>query len=285
MLNFVIFSRCAAIYCSRFTENPFMKKWPAFLAFAFAAAQPVTLVAADITWPQGQRAAVSLSYDDSLNSQLDYAVPTLNQHGIKGSFYMQLTSPVVSERMDEWRAVAKAGHELGNHSIFHACSASKPGRSWVPAHNDLNKRTVAQMQQEIATANTFLQALDGRELRTLTPPCLDAEAADGNYVEAVRDQFVAIKGAENNLPAGAVTLLMPNGHTGKQLIEFVKDAAKRGGMANIIFHGIDGDHLSVSSKAHAELIEFLAKNKNVYWTDTYLNIMQHVNEMGASAKK
>lgn len=258
-----------------------MNKWPFYLALTFALVQPKLLLAAGMTWPQGQRAAISLSYDDALNSQLDNAVPTLNQHGIKGSFYLTLSSQVVAQRLQQWRAVAEAGHELGNHSLFHACSAGKPGREWVPAHNDLDKRTVLQMQQELATASAFLKAIDGRDKRTLTPPCLDANAADGNYIDAVREQFVAIKGAEQNMPAGTVTLLMPNGHTGKQLIDFVKGVAKRGGMANIIFHGIDGDHLSVSREAHAQLVKYLADNRDAYWTDTYLNIMEHVNTAGA----
>ena len=39
-----------------------------------------------IVWPNGARAAVSLSYDDTLNSQLDNAAPVLDKHGIKASF-------------------------------------------------------------------------------------------------------------------------------------------------------------------------------------------------------
>lgn len=255
-------------------------KYYAF-CLALLTTTPLAAQAADaIQWPAGQRAAVSLSYDDALDSQLDHAVPVLNKHGVRASFYITLSSPALSERLDDWRAVAQAGHELGNHTLFHACSAKGPGREWVPAHNDLNQRSIMQMQQEVATANTFLKAIDGRDERTLTPPCLDAQAADGDYIEAVRDQFVAIKGAEQNLPMGFTTLLMPDGDSSKQLIAFVKAAAERGGMANIIFHGIDADHLAVSRKAHAEFIKYLADNRDVYWTDSYLNIMKHVNGMG-----
>lgn len=234
-------------------------------------------MADDFRWPEGQRAAVSLSYDDALNSQLDHAVPALDKHGIKGSFYLLLASPVVNDRLNEWRKVAEAGHELGNHTLFHPCSASAPHRSWVRPHNDMDKRTVEQMQQEVLTANAFLKAIDGRTERTLTPPCIETKTSDGDYLPLVRDQFVAIKGSEQNLPAGFTSYLLPDGQSGKDLIAFVKDAAKRGGMANIIFHGVGGDHLAVSSKAHEELLAFLAKNRDVYWTDTYLNIMKHVN--------
>lgn len=232
---------------------------------------------APIAWPGKAKVAVSLSYDDALNSQLDNAVPALTKYGIKASFYPILSSPVVAERMAEWRKLAAEGHELGNHTLFHSCAKSKPGRDWVPAYNDLDKKTVDQMRDELLTANAFLQALDGKTQRTLTPPCLDLEVADGNYVAALRDLFVGIKGAES-IPGKYNAVLLPDGHSGKELIQFVKQAAKKGGLVQIIFHGIGGEHLSVSTEAHEELLTFLAENRDIYWTDTYIKIAAHLNK-------
>lgn len=230
-----------------------------------------------IKWPGKAKAAVSLSYDDALHSQLNNAAPALAKYGIKASFYPTLSSPVVAERMDEWRKLAADGHELGNHTLFHSCAKSKPGRDWVPAYNDLDKKAVAQMRDELVTANAFLKALDGKTERTFTPPCLDWEAADGNYVEAAGDLFVGIKGGEK-IPAEYSIMMLPDGVSGKQLIDFVKQAAEKGGLAQIIFHGIDGDHLSVSKEAHEELLKFLADNRDTYWTDTYINIATHLRD-------
>ncbi len=235
-------------------------------------------------WPNGARGAVSLSYDDTLNSQLDNAVPVLDKHGIKASFYLILSSPVLFDRLDEWRALAKSGHELGNHTIYHPCSASRPGNDWVRPHNDMDKRTVEQMLDEVRTANTFLKAIDGRTERTMTLPCGDVVTSDGSYVPAVKNMFVAIKGAEENLPAGFSIYDVPSGLSGKELIAIVQRAAKNGGMANIIFHGIGGDHLSVSAEAHQELVAYLSANRQTYWTDTYLNIMKYVRDRMPRAK-
>src|SRR5512138_1743299 len=69
----------------------------------------------DFPWPDGQRAAVSLAYDDSLPSQLDNAIPALDRHGLKGSFYLTLAADPVRDRLEDWRAAARNGHELGNH--------------------------------------------------------------------------------------------------------------------------------------------------------------------------
>jgi len=52
-------------------------------------------------------------------------------------------------------------------------------------------------------------------------------------------------------------------------------------MVNFTFHGIGGDYLSVSAQAHAELLRFLADNRQLVWTDTFINIMQHVRQQQA----
>ena len=52
-------------------------------------------------WPEGRRAAVSLSYDDAVPSQLDNAIPALDRHGLKGSFYLTLAADSVRMRMDD----------------------------------------------------------------------------------------------------------------------------------------------------------------------------------------
>ncbi|UUZ48122.1 polysaccharide deacetylase family protein [Massilia sp. B-10] len=119
----------------------------------------------------GARAAVSLAYDDALDSQLDNALPALDKVGLRATFYLQLSNPSVGKRLNEWRAAAGRGHELGNHTLFHQCSSAVAGRSWVQPHRDLVSTSVAQMRDQILLANTMLQAIDGRRERTLALPC------------------------------------------------------------------------------------------------------------------
>ncbi|MBC7918054.1 MAG: polysaccharide deacetylase family protein, partial [Rhodoferax sp.] len=128
-------------------------------------------------WPNGAKAAVSLAYDDALNSQLDNAIPALNTAGLKGTFYLVLSSDVVRTRMPEWRAAAARGHELGNHTLFHQCSRSAPDRSWVTSENDLDKTSAGQMVVQIRVGNSMLNAIDGKDKRTFAAPCGEAVAA------------------------------------------------------------------------------------------------------------
>jgi hypothetical protein len=233
------------------------------------------VVAAEKTWPQGNKVAISVSYDDALNSQLDNALPALNQRGLKASFYVVPLSKAFKNRLDEWRQLAKQGHELGNHTLFHACQKSKPGRDWVPPSNDLDNRPVLAMVDEVTVANTLLTAIDGETVHTLTPPCYDQMAKDGNYVEAVRDQFIGIKGNED--PTFAV-LLAPSDITADQIIDFIEKQPKNIKLVNVLFHGIGGDHLVTSTHEHAKFLDYLVANKDKYWVDTYRNIMLALNK-------
>ena len=231
----------------------------------------------NFNWPNETKAAVSLSYDDALNSQLDNAIPTLDKYDFKGSFYLILSSPVVKHRLSEWREIAANGHELGNHTINHACSGSLPGREWVPEHNDLDSKKFEEIINEVETANSFLKAIDGENIRTFTVPCTDQLVENKNYVLALHNKFVGIKSHVGDIPNSINKLDIkntpvwaPSNQTGQELISFVKKAAEKGTMANFTFHGIGGDHLSVSKTAHQELLAYLAKNRDIYWVDTFL---------------
>ncbi|MDR7192385.1 polysaccharide deacetylase family protein [Luteimonas terrae] len=243
---------------------------------------------AAFAWPDGRKAAVSLAYDDALDSQLDIAIPALDRHGFKGSFYLTLSADTVRTRMSDWRAAARNGHELGNHSLFHQCAASKPGREWVTPQRDLDAMTAPQMQDQVRLASTMLQAIDGATTRTFTVPCGDTAAGDGDYVVALADDFVAIKvmgGAVvpdmQTLDVHAVPVEAPVGVDGDALIALVEDAARRGTMVNLTFHGIGAEHLAVSREAHAQLLEHLAASPEIYWTATFRDIMTWVRARAA----
>ena len=225
------------------------------------------------TWPGGIKVAVSLSYDDALNSQLDNVIPELDKHNLKASFYVLPNSPVMNRRMEEWRAAAKNGHELGNHSVYHPCRASLPDRAWVPEHHDLDDYSVAQMVEELTVANTFLNAIDGKTERTYTVPCGDLLVGGEEYLSKVEHLFIAVKA--HGVEEGFSLVWGPADVTGKELINYIKNAPAEISLVNIVFHGVGGDYLSVSSEAHSELLSFLAANRNSYYVDSYINLMKY----------
>jgi peptidoglycan/xylan/chitin deacetylase (PgdA/CDA1 family) len=234
-------------------------------------------------WPGGAKAAVSLAYDDALASQLDTAIPALDKAGLRASFYLTLSGETVRTRMADWRAAAATGHELGNHSLFHQCSRQGPDRSWVSADNDLDHTSATQLQAQIRVGNTLLQAIDGRSERTFTAPCGESLASGQDYLALIKGDFVAIKAGAGGVVANMrgldpnrVGFLAPAGASGAELIALVQQAAQAGTMINLTFHGIGAEHLSVSAQAHAELLAHLAAHREIYWTDSFINIMKYV---------
>lgn len=124
--------------------------------------------------------AINLSYDDTLASRLNNALPALNRRNINASFYVSPLSNAFENRIEEWKLLAKQGHELGNHTLFHACRGDMQGREWVDPFNALEGKTISDMMNEVRVTNTLLKSLDGQSIRTFTPPSFDKMAMDGN---------------------------------------------------------------------------------------------------------
>ena len=150
-----------------------------FLALALGLVCGVS-AQAGTKWPDGAKAAVVLTYDDALTSQLDHAVPVLDAAGFKGTFFLTGLKP---EAVARWRAVAAEGHELGNHTVLHACPAS--GSSGDISHTS-NAYTTERMLKEIEQQNVFLTSLDGKPTHGFASPCGATLAGGHDYVEALR---------------------------------------------------------------------------------------------------
>lgn len=265
-------------------------RWAGLLAGAAMACSAVLVPAQappSFSWPGGAVLAVSLGYDDALPTQLDHALPVLNALGLKASFYLTLSHDTVQRRLPEWRAAAEQGHELGNHTIFHACSRSAAAdRGWVAPHRDLDRTSVAAQRDEILAANTFLHAIDGRSERSFTAPCGDLRAAGEPYLPAVRAAFVAsrtrVGGVTPDVTAADphdIGSHAPVGAQGDALVALAEQAARDSGgraLLSITFHGIGGDHLAVSRAAHERLLRHLAAHPERYWVDSFVSIMRHV---------
>lgn len=242
-----------------------------------------------IKWPHGAKAALALTYDDALDSQLDIALPQLDAHGLKGTFFLTVGNAPFYDRVDEWRAAAKSGHELANHTIFHPCRALLPGRDWVKPENDLDTYTVARMAQEVKAANGVLKTVDGETVRTFAYPCGDALAGGKSYIDAIRPYFIAARSVmdsnglldDGRVDAFSVTTYGPEGASGADLIAYAEKVRDEGGVSTFIFHGVGGDYLTVSAEAHEELLDWLADHRDEIWVDSFRNIMAYVNEQQA----
>ena len=105
-------------------------------------------------WPEGRRAALSLTWDDARPSQVEFGVPILNRYGIRGTFYILPRN--LGSRVGVWKAAAKRGHEIGNHSLLHPCTGNFVG--WQTPETMLENYTLERMEKELLEANRVLEA-------------------------------------------------------------------------------------------------------------------------------
>ena len=75
------------------------------LAIAALIAQQA-VAAQSMAWPNGARAAIVLTYDDAVRSQLDNAIPALDAAGLKGTFFLSNVRQADVGRGRLWRRPA-----------------------------------------------------------------------------------------------------------------------------------------------------------------------------------
>ena len=265
-----------------------------------------TVTAADQTsfpWPQNQQAAIVLTYDDTLDSHLDIALPQLNQAGLKATFYISGARGELMQRMDEWRKAADQGHELGNHTLYHPCKASKPNREWVQPYNDLDQYSLKQFEEEIKVTNVLLHAIDGKSKRTFAYTCGETELQNNqSMIPALENWVTAARAGSPPLPfippaapkdlfnglsdprtinRYKIKSMDASGQTAEQLISAAKSARKNNQIMTFLFHGItdQGEYLTVSPKAHQALIDHLKKNQDTYWVAPMQEVVDHMNKI------
>ncbi len=259
-----------------------MHRTAALLVLVLTAAtlcpSPAVGQSSPIKWPQAAQAAVVLSYDDSLRSQLDIAVPQLDRAGLKGTFF--LSGTFAPEDVDRWRTVAASGHELGNHSVFHPCAR---GTFDMPEQYNNERYSVRTMLTEIRTMNTLLHAIDGGTERTYATPCGQSIVGGEDYLAPLRASGLVkyVRGTGTNGsaaidPFNAPGMFFPESVTGADLIAYVEEAHRRGGVAVLGFHGVGGDYLKVSADAHQQLITYLHDHRDVFWVATFRQAMDQV---------
>lgn len=227
--------------------------------------------------------AVVLTYDDAIDADIDNVLPALDSLGFKGTFYIIGSSSAVANRMAAWRKAAAEGHELGNHSLFHPCDGSLPGRTWVTEDNDLSKYTVRRAVAEIRQTNVLLHAIDGKTKRTFAYPCGDRTIHDTLFYNGLRKDFIAARGVRGAFDTlGKVDLdnvdcFAMNGNTASQMIGLVKQAVRTHTLLVFLFHGVGGGHnINVGLHEHSELLHFIKDHEDQIWVAPMVDIAEYI---------
>ena len=219
-------------------------------------------------WGPGFQAAVSLTYDDGIANHLDLAMPMLEAHGFRGTFYLITAAGHLAERRSDWQAAFRRGHEIGNHTARH------PGwdiRNAAPDAPRLEQFGPADIEREVGEAADWLdQAIGPDPGRTFAYPYaqnfIGPDRRVEPYLAAVRRHCAGSRlggGTSPNPPqADPYTLRgfsFGAGATAEQLIGYCEQARQAGGWAILDFHGVGGPWIETPAEAHRRLLAYLAE--------------------------
>lgn len=238
----------------------------------------------EFKWPGGKKAAVCMTYDDGTLSQLDQAIPDLNEAGFPGTFYLTGKN-LVPELVDRWREVSSQGHELGCHSLFHPCSGEF---DWVPVEYQTEAYTLRRIMDEARVMNQFLYAIDGKIGRSYAYTCYEKEVGGISYVDTLSRSgyFTGARGgfspelltSENlnlfDIPSMSVTDEL----SFEEVTAYIDKAVETGTVAVFCFHGVGGDYIVTSREYHRQIIAYLKEHEKEIWVATLAEVSTHLGK-------
>ncbi len=226
-------------------------------------------------WKEDKPAAFSIGGDDSLRSQLYFAVPEMDKRGIRGTWWVNPgrggSTNFKKEDdawancwiacYDDWKAAAQRGHDFANHTMHH-----------------LGVRDYADADFEIGETTRIIRATNPRQRLQLF------DKGGGTIWKITDEELVRILdkydcvwgrggGIEDvtwdlNLSAGA-------------LRGYVDLAIREGSWHHVAFHGIgpecewggqkDGD-------AFRTLLDYLVEKRDQVWTGTHTEVHKYDQE-------
>lgn len=226
-------------------------------------------------WPEGKRAAVSLTFDDARPSQLDPGMAVLDALGVKATFYV--SPPNMAHRLDDWRRAAAAGHEIGNHSTSHPCS----GNFRFARHNALESYTLERIEADLLDANEEIRDALGLTPTTFAYPCGQKYVGRGegarSYVPVVARHFLVGRAAFNEAPndpafcdLAQVFSMEADRKTPQELKALADRAVEEGAWLVLFGHdvGRPGRHQTVPVESLKALCEYVQGAAGGIWIDT-----------------
>jgi sialate O-acetylesterase len=240
-------------------------------------------------WPGNRTAAISLTFDDGLISQLDDAAPVLKKNHLTGTFFVITGSKTWLDHIPEWRQLEADGDEIGSHTVHHPCTLPgiKPNGTTY---------TAAMMKAELQqSADSIIAALGVHRGLTFAYPCDDetfgppwqAEPSQVTYLSYVAQYYFAARmdngGLPNNPPELNPLTIHGLSRTHDPRIHFAQLLAMLNPVVDThqwgvyVFHGIGEQYLATNQQAFDQLCAYLQQHPEI-WTATFGDAVRYILE-------
>ena len=235
-------------------------------------------------WPEGKKAALSLTFDDARQSQVMKGTELLDRYQVKATFY------VVPDNMkpvlDGWKSAVRSGHEIGNHTLYHPCTGNF---EWSRDHA-LEDYTLAQMRDELVETNLQIEELLGVVPVSYAYTCGQKFIGRGentrSYVPLVAELFSSSRGfldesanAPGYLDLAQLTGIESDGKSFEELKPVLEKALKNGEWVVLAGHEMSDEGPQTTRLSMLEeLIQYARDPSNRIWLATVAEISEYIGK-------
>ena len=242
----------------------------------------------DFRWPEGKRAAISLTFDDARHTQITNGIPLMDEYDVKATFYVSLKR--LDQEVDAWKAAAANGHEIGNHTLTHPCSGNF---GFIDDDRALEGYTLDRMRAELAESNATIERLLDVTPVSFAYPCGQKYVGRGSnlksYVPLVAEHFLSGRGWMDewaNDPAycdmAQLMAMEVDGKSFEQIKELIDRRLADGGWLVLAGHEISDDGRQTTQMATLRaLCEYARDPANGLWLDTVEAVTRHIRKQRA----
>jgi len=214
----------------------------------------------NVGWPNGARAAVTLTYDGGLPEHLFLVEPLLRTLGLRATFYLSATFFLENPRA--WAAIAANGHEIGNQSLFGVTGPEGELSNW----------TLEMVEDDLRHLEELLHDhVCGPAERSFAYPGTNPVTAEGSYEAVVERNFLWARTCHEGLNHAvfcnplSLRIIPSFGVSGAGLAQKVEEAMDLGAWAIFAFEGLAAGNRACEERDHESLLRYVAaKGGNLY---------------------
>ncbi|MEO5890088.1 MAG: polysaccharide deacetylase family protein [Ferruginibacter sp.] len=252
------------------------------LNLSFCIGQTQQIIYTISPWPDNKKAAVSLTFDDGISGQFTIAVPLLNDHGFKATFFV--TTKTVMSQLGDWhlvKAAAAAGHEIANHALTH------PHFDTMSADNIAAElvQSNALIEDNIKPAKSFTHAYPYGQGGQATDTELKIRAV-------VKKYFIGARATRNrDITFNKYDFAISEDDYYKVNSDVIADAASMAGFEKQLdetitaggwyvptYHGIENGWIIVSKNIFEKHLTGMDKRLKYLWIAPFANVLKYHQE-------
>ena len=211
------------------------------------------------TWKGNAKGAFTMSFDDSMKTHANFAMPAIIKRGLVGTWFINPGTPRHKENLRVWEIDGpKNGQEYANHTWEH-----------------IGAKDYHEAEFQIGACARYIWASRGPDASKLLA-FQEGGATTWNISEfekeALKNKYYCI-GRSSEMSARSDL-----GVNSERIIDKARESINEGRWVAIHFHGIGDEWLSIDSAAFINLLDYLSDNKNKIWSAGWISAYQYSKE-------